>query len=56
MLFKQNGKITLSEEWKKRFTTGNMAGAWTIEEFTTAVNMDGTYIYERTFIYRSHKP
>ncbi|XP_060607686.1 uncharacterized protein LOC132759843 [Ruditapes philippinarum] len=41
MLFKQNGKITLSEEWMKRFTTGNMAGAWTIEEFTTAVNMNG---------------
>jgi hypothetical protein len=43
MLFKQNGMITLSEAWREKFTTGNVAGAWTIEDFTTAVNMSGNY-------------
>ncbi|XP_045171337.2 uncharacterized protein C56G2.4-like isoform X2 [Mercenaria mercenaria] len=41
LLFKQNDEITLSDDWKNKIRQENTAGAWTIEEFTTAVNMSG---------------
>ncbi|XP_053376520.1 uncharacterized protein LOC123534091 [Mercenaria mercenaria] len=39
MLFKQNGRVTVSQEWKDKVHTQNWGVMWTVEEFIGAVNI-----------------
>lgn len=44
LLFKQQGRITVSEAWKEKFAAGHMADTFIIEDFSSAMNMAGKRI------------
>ncbi|XP_060564390.1 uncharacterized protein LOC132723646 [Ruditapes philippinarum] len=40
MLFKQNGRVSVTEEWKTKVNYENWGLVWTVEEFLSSINLN----------------